>query len=153
MFLSKLKVEVGEPGEFTLLDTLIFEIQKHIVIEVPKGFITDFASVPKLLRMVPGFDVNGKSRAAAVVHDFLYCARGWVLLRPTTGKHSLFSVISRASADAIFRQALIECGASRIVAWSMYAGVRAGGWLYWNKRKGLEASDFVVGTTYGNVQP
>ena len=40
------------------------------VIEIPRGFVTDLASIPKGLRwLVP---VNGKHRLAALLHDYMY---------------------------------------------------------------------------------
>jgi hypothetical protein len=40
------------------------------VLEMPTGFITNFASIPKALRwLIP---VNGKHRLAAVLHDYMY---------------------------------------------------------------------------------
>lgn len=41
-----------------------------IEVEVPEGFITDFASTPRLL--YPIFPPIGKYNKAAMVHDFLY---------------------------------------------------------------------------------
>ena len=54
------------------------------IIEVPAGFETDFASVPRLFwRVVPPW---GRYSPAAVVHDYLY----------HTGK------VSRLAADRLF---------------------------------------------------
>lgn len=98
------------------------------VITVPKGFVTDLASIPRPLRAV--FNVNGLSRAPAVLHDYLYCSQQF----------------SRAEADALFLAALEARKVPRLERYSMYLGVRAGGWIYYNKRKagqGLSLEDFV----------
>lgn len=116
------------PNEWVLVDSLIYYTSKKFcrTVSVPKGFITDLASIPAMLRSL--FNVNGASRKAAVIHDWLYCSR----------------LYKRAEADAIFREALMFCGVSSPVAWAMWAGVRAGGWLYYNRRKAkpLGAVDF-----------
>ena len=65
-------------------------------------------------------------RRPAVLHDWLYCLK--------TG--------SRADADQLFLEALKAEGVGWAARWSMYTGVRAGGWVYWNRRQGLELDDF-----------
>ncbi len=87
-------------------------------IEVPMGFETDFASVPRALWAVFPPD-DGDTRRAAVLHDYLYVAPN----------HLGFT---RSQADALFRVALKEDGAGFLKRWAMWSGVRAGGWLYWN---------------------
>lgn len=81
---------------------------------VPKGFVTDFASVP---RIPLAFLLAGNSaHEAAVIHDWLYQT------------HKVGKVeISRAMADDIFKEASL---ASNIAPWRaslMYWGVRIGG--------------------------
>ena len=78
-------------------------------ITVPKGFSTDFASVPRI--PVVYLLYANRGRKAAVIHDYLY----------RTG-----SAI-RSICDAVFREALIADGESLPVAWAMWAGVRIGG--------------------------
>lgn len=79
-------------------------------IRVPKGFRTDFASVPRLplAYMLTG----GKGSRAAVVHDYLYS--GGIK-------------VSRAQADKVLREALQASGYGWFTVALMYAGVRLGG--------------------------
>ena len=66
-------------------------------IEVPSGFLTDLASIPRVFwPLVP---VNGRHRAAAILHDYLY------VTQPCT----------RAEADALFLEAMHAGG----VRWSV----------------------------------
>lgn len=85
------------------------------VIAVPRGFITDFASVPRLpfAYLLTG----GKASAPAVIHDWMYSTREF----------------ERDVADAIFREAIMVAGHSAFTAWVMWAGVRAGGGFAWDK--------------------
>ena len=53
-----------EPLEYWILET------DHVV-EVPLGFVTDFASIPRALWAIAGSPHGAYSRAA-VVHDYLY---------------------------------------------------------------------------------
>lgn len=115
------------PGEWVLRKNLAFITANGRRFVAPRGFITDLASIPKLLRNV--IDVNGKHRRAAVLHDYLYVTQQ----------------VTRAEADALFLEAMevLEVGKpTRLVMW---AAVRAGGWIYWNKRaKAADTSgDFV----------
>ena len=84
-------------------------------IRVPSGFITDFASVPRLFwRLIPPW---GKYARAAVVHDWLYCS------------HEL----SRKESDRVFEHLMKELGVGWLKRKTMYRAVRAAGWLPWRK--------------------
>ncbi len=83
---------------------------------VPEGFVTDFASVPRIIGAWLLY--GGKGRRAAVIHDWIYSTQ----------------MVRRSVGDAIFEEAL---KASQYDAWEvsgMYAGVRLGGWVAWNKK-------------------
>ena len=83
-----------------------------LVITIPATFVTDFASVPRILwRIAP--PATGKHRRAALVHDWLYRV-------PIVN-------VTRVQADAVFL-AIMELDS---VAWAtrqaLYWGVRMGG--------------------------
>lgn len=84
--------------------------------DVPIGFSSDYASVPRapLVYELFGGDIGGDP--AAVLHDFLYSTRKY----------------PRAKCDAVFHEALIACGVPAWKAWAMWAGVRAGGGSHYN---------------------
>lgn len=102
-------------GTWQLLFPLIYEsdILKGEVVAVPEGFITDFASVPRI--PVAFLLAGGYGRMAAVVHDYLY----------TTHQ------VDRPTADSIFREALLAMGEVPWRAQMMYLGVRVGGASPW----------------------
>jgi hypothetical protein len=82
-----------------------------VVVSVPDGFVTDFASVPRALW--PVFPPSGPWCKAAVIHDYLYQSQ----------------TCSRFLADAIFREAMAQLGVPiwrRVV---MYYAVRLFGGL------------------------
>jgi hypothetical protein len=113
-FLTPLRAE--KSGQFwTILQPLIYQsdIAKTVIV-VPEGFVTDFASVPRLPLV---FLVTGDSaHSAAVVHDFAYSRQE----------------MTRSMADAVFREAAIASGEPGWKSWAMYLGVRIGGWVAWN---------------------
>lgn len=118
---------VPVPDEWVVLDPLIGLRANGDKIIAPRGFITDLASIPRVLR--GAFNVNGLLRAPAVLHDWLYCSQRY----------------SRAESDAIFLEAMEARGVDRFTRYGAYAAVRSFGWIYYNKRKaalGLSAEDF-----------
>jgi hypothetical protein len=123
MFTTPLDLRAHRPNEWVLLNPLVWEGPPFRIV-VPARFITDLASVPKIMRGL--LNVNGPSRRAGVLHDWLYC------LQPCT----------RAEADAVLKAALRAEG----MGWAAnlyYAGVRVGGWRYWGRRAhGTMAEDF-----------
>jgi len=79
------------------------------VIEVPLGFVTDFASIPRALWIV--FPPTGRYCAATVVHDYMYAtARG-----------------TRKWADAVFYEAMGVLGVPHLQRRLMWLAVRAFG--------------------------
>jgi len=80
------------------------------VILVPRGYLTDFASIPGFARGL--IDEFGDNAEAAVAHDWLYAV----------GEPGL-----REKADDLFRYALMEQGVGGVTRNAMHAAVRAGG--------------------------
>lgn len=115
-FITPLRVIQIAPNRWQLESALMYasDLVDEVIV-VPHGFITDFASVPRLplAYLVAG----GKASAPAVVHDWMYSTRDF----------------ERDVADAIFREAIRVAGHSAFTAWIMWAGVRVGGGFGWNK--------------------
>lgn len=109
--------------EWTLLQDLWYEIGEKGSgrwIRVPKGFLTDGASTPRVIwAFLPS---TGRYLQAAILHDYLYKVLQAGLTFP--------EVRSRGEADREFRLASLACGVSPAVAWILWLGVRLGGWVY-----------------------
>lgn len=82
---------------------------------IPDDFDTDGATIPRLLWWLVGHPLTPCFQGAAILHDWLYRL------------HS----VTRAEADALFRDKLSEDGAGWLRSRAMWAAVRAFGWLYW----------------------
>lgn len=97
-------------GTWRLLAPLVYssDLLGHSI-TVPAGFITDFASVPRL--PIAHLLTANTGHEAAVIHDWLYTV------------HAL----DRAMSDAVFEEALLAGGEPRWRAWLMWLGVRIGG--------------------------
>ena len=89
-------------------------------VDIPPGFRTDFASVPKLFRfVVPPIGRHGK---AAVVHDYL-CEYKHAWQVDDQGNWAYYA-ISRKEADRIFREAMNVLGVGKVKRNVMFWGVR-----------------------------
>jgi hypothetical protein len=118
VFRTRLVVEAADArGEWVVKDPLVWDTGA-VRVTVPAGYITDLASIPRALRSV--FDINGPSRKPAVLHDWLYCSQ----------------IVSRGTADALFRDALAWAGMGWVHRTAYYLGVRMGGWVAWREATG-----------------
>lgn len=108
-------------GVWTLVEPLRYSANSGQIFEVPAGFKTDFASVPRILLIFDAF--GDRANLAATLHDWLYAKN------PTTGEHP---VPSRDVADSLIREAALAQGCDQVVADVLYAGVRAGGASHWD---------------------
>lgn len=96
-----------------------------ITIIVPEGFITDFASVPRIFR--PFLPVLGKHNNAAILHDYLY-SEHWAKESKNMTVH-----FTRKQCDRIFLHAMEILGVSLVNRMALYAGVRLGGKKYFKR--------------------
>lgn len=78
-------------------------------IEVPEGFKTDFASVPRAFWWL--FPPDGRYTNAAIIHDYLYYTKG-------------FGRYSRKQADLIFLEAMKVLGVPYLQRKTIYRAVR-----------------------------
>lgn len=112
---------VGERGGrplWRLEHPLAFVSDTVGLIQVPPGFLTDLASVPRLPLMFLLF--GSTATRPAVVHDWLYDRQR------VEGR-----AITRAQADDVFCEASDADGQPAWRSRVMWSGVRAGGWAHW----------------------
>lgn len=116
-FTTPLLVEYIDGRSWRLVEAFDYHVGEETsaeVIEVPSGFVTDFASVPRILWSI--LPPTGKYGKAAVVHDFLYEMGGIPLVN--SGKS-----YDKATSDLIFRDAMKVLGVGLIRRNLMYAAV------------------------------
>lgn len=87
-----------------------------MVVTVPAGFLSDFASIPAFAALF-GFDDDDFCEAA-VLHDYLYTVK----------------TCTRAAADREFLLALKATKCSAAKRWTIYRMVRLFGWHAWNRK-------------------
>lgn len=124
-FLDDLDLRVVPPDKWELLSNFRYrsgEDRGSLLITVPKGFVNDLASIPRVFRsLIP---VDGKHRGAAVIHDYLYALKGAI----PSDAH-----LTRKACDQIFLEAMKVSGVSFIKRHTMYQAVRVGGWVYFRE--------------------
>ena len=115
IYKSDLIVKPIPDGEtWELVEDFEVTINTHTVIIVPKGFNTDFASIPKIFWTMIGSPARGKYRKGAVIHDYLYA----------------LGIVPRKTCDDILYECMISDGVPLLKAYLIYSAVRIGG--YWS---------------------
>jgi hypothetical protein len=97
-------------------------------IAIPNGFVTDFASVPRLPILY--WLWGNRADRAAVVHDYLY------RFPEITFSRTRSRFEARVLSDQVFQEANHTLGKSRHVCLPMYVGVRVGGWRAFGRNAG-----------------
>ncbi len=118
MFLTKLSVEQIDENSFLITKPFQYLIEEKelgrdfydekkgkSVVTVPAGFVTDFASVPRIPFVYARY--GGRGQRAAVIHDYLY-AVGY----------------NRRKSDKIFQLALLDCNLPKSISYAMWLGMR-----------------------------
>jgi hypothetical protein len=85
---------------------------------VPSGMVTDGASIPRLFLRIFHRD-RGRHWRPALMHDHYYGSQP--------------EGITRAIADRRFLDAMEIYGVPAWGRWTMYLGLRLGGWIAWRK--------------------
>jgi hypothetical protein len=122
MFKSKLKIEAVPREDFYLLTShLSYITNLGDKIIVPKGFKTNFASVPRLAKFYIDDD-DWQIRAPSVVHDYLYSAE------------SVELGFTRKQADGVLFEAMVGLGMRKTKALLIYYTLRLFGGPNYEKR-------------------
>ena len=113
-------------------------IQSHVIHElvrdspyiviVPRGFVTDFASIPQPLQLLRGrLSTTGRYGNAAVVHDYLYWRQD----------------CTRAQADNILAIAMKDAGVSLLERKIIYEAVRQFGQSAWDGNRSARQAGMI----------
>jgi hypothetical protein len=117
---------VSNSKNWIVKEPLVYEVGiSHDSVTVPRGFVTDFATIPPILQSL--IQQNGPHLLPAVIHDYLY----W---RQTC---------TRDQADQIFLLAMTENKVSTAERTAMYQAVRAVGELAWASNRGERAAGLI----------
>ena len=118
-FVTPIRAEKLTGKWWKLTDRLVYYSSLlNATICAPAGFVTDFASVPRL--PVAYWLFGGKADGPAGIHDLLY----------------RWPFVSRNMADRVFNEAMKVEGKWITTRWPMTGAVMAGGWLSYKKLPG-----------------
>jgi hypothetical protein len=118
IFLSPGVRPSGNNRAFVLLEPITYEIgDSGKKIEVPIGFVTDYASIPRRLWSL--YSPHDQYSRAAIIHDYLYWAQ------PCT----------KPQADNIFMIAMKESEVDVVTRNAVYVGVHAAGQPSWQENQ------------------
>lgn len=97
---------------------------------MPAGFVTDLASVPRVVWSF--YPPDGPWAKAAVIHDFLYATKG------TGAWHERLGITrtkpyTRAEADDILLEGMVDRNIGRWERFVIWIAVRAGGAGGWGR--------------------
>ena len=119
--------EFADGRDWMIFETIEYSIGNSCVkIIVPKGFVTDYASIPKPLWSF-GLPPHGKYGKAAIIHDYLYWKQD----------------CTRKQADNLLLIAMKESGVSTLQQSEIYHGVSAGGESAWESNKKDRAAGLI----------
>jgi hypothetical protein len=112
--------EIGD-GKWQLLRNYIYQDDDHGKITVPKGFVTDLYSIPKIVRSLVSKIQN--SNGSAVIHDYLYTSQ-------------FFGKDGRCKADAVLGRAMKKhwCPVSWWTRKKILLGLKLGGGFIYRKK-------------------
>lgn len=142
----KIILEHIDGEEWVIREEIITTVSNNkntYTIRILPGFITDGASIPKVVHMlINPFDSIWA--LASTVHDALYVKK----------------ITTREEADLIFLQLMLDnvndeslSWYNRIIqttfSWVAYRSVRIGGWVYWSRDKSEEQQNLVQVNTIG----
>ena len=125
-----------------LQSPLIHEIRKNspYLVIVPRGFVTDFVSIPKPLQLLRGLlPTTERYGTAALVHDYLYWTQD----------------CTREQADNIMAIAMMDAGVPLLERRIIHEGVKQFGQAGWDENKKARQAGLIriVGPPHDQVPP
>lgn len=106
---------IHKSKKISVYENTIRKVGTDITIQIPKDFVSDGASIPRILWAI--FPPFHRWTDSAIIHDFLYKTQ----------------FIDRKVCDKIFLECMLEDGVNKIVAYLFYLNVRVFGRFAWKK--------------------
>lgn len=96
--------------------------ESHKAVTVPKGFVTDFASIPRAFWSA--LPTDGPYYYSSVIHDYLYWEQ----------------TVTREEADLILLYSMQDFHIGQVTIDAVYYGVKAGGGSAWSENARLKGA-------------
>lgn len=134
-------------SQYRLRENYVYEWMndgRHNRLVIPKGFVYDGASIPRVFWFF-GLRIDGLIRSAALCHDWLYSLSGDFQSRGNRGSHFYYIQYqddqgawveqsrpwTREQADLLFARVMREAGYAKWKRRAAFIAVRLFGWLAW----------------------
>jgi len=124
-------IDGGKLGDYELEEDLIYEDVDGTLYKTLKGASSDLSSFPWFARVILPKSLLAK---APFPHDTHYRTQK-ALVRTPEDQDFVSMPISREKSDRLYRNGAIDEGINDKLAKGLYAGLRVGGWVTWNKHK------------------
>jgi hypothetical protein len=122
-FKTSLDARCVDDKYWLLVSSLTYQSDLIGLVNVPAGFQTDFASVP---RTPIAYSLFGdRAHHESVIHDYLY-------------RKGSIPPVDRKAADSVFLEAMKCRGKGWFTRYAMYLGVRLGGAASYHKKEVAE---------------
>jgi hypothetical protein len=124
-FTTDLIVKVPLDGGDRVLESDLIYVSDLVNLNIvaPKGLITDYGSIPKILHNI--ISPTGKATYGYVIHDLLY----------QTG------MFERSKCDAILDEAMKVLNVGWFTRKTVMAGLKVGGWVAYNNYRKREQNE------------
>lgn len=119
--------QLGASGQYEVVEEYSYQ-NTAFKITVPKGFVYDRASIPRVFWIL--IDKDSLSNVAPLFHDLLYRYGG----RLPQSHVSPYRTFTREEADRLFLELMTKCG---VISWrrkAAYEAVRNLAGSHWNNR-------------------
>ncbi len=118
---------------FTLTADFVYnDAEKDIRVVVPKGFTTDWNSVPQPLW---AYFAPWEYPEAGLVHDWLYASPEGFARMSRNGPHANTTVLSKGDCDDIHRRILHLKGCRWTKRQAIHAALKLGGGWAWDRHR------------------
>jgi hypothetical protein len=113
---------------------------RHMTVLVPKDFVFDFASVPKILW--PVLSPTGVLLLGSVLHDFGYRYGGLIATTHGVNPTPRFLKLTKNQLDMLLAEISTAVSSSVLPGAAAVLGLKIGGWLAWNdaRKTGKDAT-------------
>ena len=121
-------------SEFVLLKYWVIAFKRgdqYYEITVPKGFVCDLASIPRILWWLISSHELG---TAPILHDYLYKKKGKILYTHRVSPHhsrTISSGFTRKESDKLWSALMRQQRVGPYQRFVSYWAVRLFGWTYW----------------------
>ena len=135
-FLTDLDCHLKDDDTVWVIDSpLVYQSDLLGLITVPKGFETDFSSVPRLPIVYSLY--GDKAHREGVVHDLLYRKDAITCVKFKDDENSVHD-ITLSEANNVYYEAMKCRNKSWLVRHGMFWGVVLGGWLHFQKKNVMD---------------